>query len=162
MADKMEKQILLVVMRDRPGALQKVTGLIARRGYRVDSMNFNRVQEKGTIKLSALVHANEAEAEQLRRQVSKIIDTLEVEVLGEGHRATADMALIRIALCNGDQNSLMGLINGFEARIVGSTGKDITVRMADAPDRIDSFISLVPGERIVELSRTGVTALKQI
>lgn len=160
MAEEMKKQILLVVMKDRPGALQKVTGLIARRGYRVDSMTFNRVEGGQLIKLSALVHANESEAEQLRRQVAKIIDTLDVVVLGEDHKTAADMALIRISLGNSDSAGLLGLINGFEARIVGSTGKEITVRMADAPDRIDSFISLVPEERIVELSRTGITALK--
>ena len=49
----------------------------------------------------------------------------------------------------------------YEGRIVDSTEDELIVELANVPSRIDAFLDVISNFEIVEMSRSGVTAIRR-
>ena len=63
------KQLLSIIAHNRPGVLSKITGLISRRGYNIDSLMSGTTEKPGYARLTITVDADDRTVDQISRQV---------------------------------------------------------------------------------------------
>lgn len=60
------RHLVSVLVQDNPGVLQRVAGLIARRGFNIESLAVGRTHQPGLSRISLVVSGDDAVLEQWR------------------------------------------------------------------------------------------------
>ncbi len=67
------KHVLSVLVENRPGVLSRVTGLISRRGFNIESLSVGPTEDPTMSRVTAIVHADDVAYEQITKQLHKLI-----------------------------------------------------------------------------------------
>ena len=70
------KQFLSVVLKKQSDTLVRLTGLCYRRGVPIESLSYATEPESGTVRVMAVLNCGHPTAEQLRRQVSSLVNVV--------------------------------------------------------------------------------------
>jgi acetolactate synthase-1/3 small subunit len=94
------------------------------------------------------------------KQLRKLIDVVDVKVLDIMRTVYRELALIKLRAV--DPTTRMEITNFasiFRANILDISKETIIVEVTGTPDKIDAFKNLVDHYGIIQLARTGVSAL---
>lgn len=154
--------ILGMLVEHKPGVLQKVSSMFRRRGFNIESISVGATEQSDLARMTITVREDEPTARQLAKQTEKIIDVLAVEFLHPERSVIRELALIKLRTPDSKTRSdIMNYVNTFRSRIVDLSPESIIVEITGTPDKIDAFLDLVRDYGVLEISRTGVTALER-
>jgi acetolactate synthase-1/3 small subunit len=78
------KHTLVAVLEDKPGVLNRMASVFRRRGFNIESVNVIEIIDVGKsdlprlVRLTVVVAGSAAKVEQVRKQLEKIVDVVEV------------------------------------------------------------------------------------
>ncbi len=152
-----------IIVCNNPGVMSKVTGLITRRGFNIESITEGKTLGAGLARMTMVVKGDDRSIEQIQKQLNKLVDTVKVTPIPPENRVAREMALVKIKITKGsDKNELFQLINIYKAKIVDTSPGGIIVEVTGAPDKLDGFINLLPQNLVVGVARTGVVAMNKL
>jgi len=154
----MIKMISLLV-RNRPGVLSHVAGLVSRRGYNVESIAAGPTEDESRTRISLVVSGNEAALSQVTKQLRKLIDCIEVRDLKSSEAVTGEVALVTVEVAPEKRLEIMALANTFGARIVDLDSDSLTLQVVGSINLVDMVITGLAHCRIKSMARTGLVAL---
>jgi acetolactate synthase-1/3 small subunit len=155
-------QIYSVLTENRSGVLSRVAGLFSRRGFNIDSLAVG-VTEKDDISRMTIVTGVETESperhfEQIRKQLSKMIDTIRVKALTPESCVTRELILIK--LC-GDVGGIKETAKALGAVLLDETDETATLQIADTTEGIERALQALSAFETLETVRTGVISLQK-
>ncbi|MCL2462615.1 MAG: acetolactate synthase small subunit [Defluviitaleaceae bacterium] len=153
------KHVLSILVDNQPGVLRRITGLFSRRGYNIDSLSVGETENPLYSRITVAVHGDSLIIDQIRKQVSKVIDVAEVIDLPPDTSIYREIALIKITATTETRADLAGIVNIFRGNVIDVAPRSITVEITGGKSKIDAFIELMRTYGILELARTGLTAL---
>ncbi|MCY0889305.1 MAG: acetolactate synthase small subunit [Alicyclobacillaceae bacterium] len=155
-------RLLSVIVNNRAGVLHRVTALFLRKGFNIQNITVgttdNQAQSRMTIVLS---DTDEETVEQVMKQLHKQIDVLKVTDWTHQPVVVRELVLIQVNSPVSTRATLTTLINPFRAHIIDVGRDTVMVEAVGKPEKVDALISLLRPYGIVELARTGVTALSR-
>ena len=167
--EKYTDHTVSLIVNNKPGVMSKISGLITRRGFNVESMTVGKTNEKGMARMTIVVKGDDRSLEQIQKQLFKIVDVIRVSEIKLEDRVAREMALIKIKLTKDDQdellfstNNILQLINIYKAEIVDTSPGGIIVEITGSVEKIDGFINLLPEKLIVGIARTGIAAMNKL
>jgi acetolactate synthase-1/3 small subunit len=146
-------------MEDKPGVLNRVSGLFRRRNYNIESLSVGHSETPGISRMTFVVEGDERIVEQVVGQLEKLINVTEVLDVSDQPAVIRELALIRVSAAPGSRSEIMELANIFRARVVDVATASLTVEITGPEDRVDSLIRLLQPYGILELARTGRVAM---
>lgn len=156
----MEKHILSAIVKNNSGVLARVSSLFGRRGYNIDSLTVSPTINPKISRITIVVTGDDAVLEQVRKQVLKLEETISLEHLPEGKCHCREFVFVKIdAIDASSLQSAREVAEVYGAHITFSQGNIIILELADAPSRIDAFLSVIASFNVVETCRSGVTAM---
>ena len=72
------KHTLSVLVEDESGALSRISGLFARRGFNIDSLAVGPAESKGISRLTMVVEGDDETLQQMTKQLNKLFNVLGV------------------------------------------------------------------------------------
>lgn len=160
-ANSLERIFLSALVYNRTGVLLRVASLFARRGYNVISLT---VAETENPVYSRITIVSDVEPRtkflQVERQLSKLEDVIKVVKLNESRLVSSELLLIKVHATNSQRTAVLKTINGFGAKVKDIGHTTITAELTGLPSLIDKFIGKMTKHGIIELSRSGLTALE--
>ncbi|MDO4270129.1 MAG: acetolactate synthase small subunit [Eubacteriales bacterium] len=156
----MKKYILSVLVKNNSGVLARVSSLFGRRGYNIDSLTVSATTDPKISRMSIVVTGDAPILEQIIKQVSKLEEVLWIEHLQEHDSYCRELVFVKLLAETGDvRDAIRQLSELYGARIVESTGSAIIVELTEVPSRIDAFLDVVSNFEVLEMCRSGVTAI---
>ncbi|MCL1971078.1 MAG: acetolactate synthase small subunit [Candidatus Bathyarchaeota archaeon] len=153
-------KVISVLVENKPGVLHTVANLFRRRNFNIESITVGATQQQDIARMTITVNADEKTLDQVVKQVAKQIDTLTVKELEQGNFVMRELALIKVKIANSKEHSdVINFVNVFRGRIIDVSTDSITVEITGGPDKIDAFLNLMKTFGVLELARTGITAL---
>ena len=153
-------KVISVLVENKPGVLHSVANLFRRRNFNIESITVGATQQKDIARMTITVNADEKTLDQVVKQVAKQIDTLTVEELEQGNFVMRELALIKVKITvSKERSDVINFVNVFRGRIIDVSTDSITVEITGGPDKIDAFLNLMKTFGVLELARTGITAL---
>jgi acetolactate synthase-1/3 small subunit len=153
---------LATIVENKPGVLFRTANMFRRRGFNIESISVGTIEQDGLSRMTITVYADEDTAEQIIKQLSKLIDVIKVNVLDETEIVKRELALIKIQIQdNRSLTELTNYCNIFRNRIIDVSPESMIVEVTGTPDKVDAFVELVQGYGIKEMARTGITALQR-
>jgi acetolactate synthase-1/3 small subunit len=80
-------------MRDKPGVLNRVAGMLRRRNFNIDSLQVGHSEAPGISRMTFVVDGNERMVDQVIKQLRKIVDVTRVEDIRSQPTVAREMAL---------------------------------------------------------------------
>jgi len=152
----MKPHTLSVLVENRAGVLSRVTGLFSRRGFNIESLAVGPCEETGMSRITIVVIGDDAQVEQVMKQLNKLIDVIKVTDLTENERVERELALIKVtAEPGGSRSEIMQIASIFRAQIVDVGAKTVTLQVTGDTEKIDGLEKLLRQFGIKELVRTG-------
>lgn len=154
------KQILAVVTRNRPGVLMRVSGLISRRGYNIDSLAVGTTQDPEFSRMTITMDADDATIEQVCKQLAKLSEVERIKVLHRETSAVRSMLLVKVHA--GDkQMELLQLATAFRSHAIDITGESLTFVNTGDEGKLRAFVNAMRKYGVVEMVQTGLVALER-
>jgi acetolactate synthase-1/3 small subunit len=155
-----EKHILVALVENRPGVLNRVASLFRRRNFNVDSLTVGRTHKPYMSRMTIVVNASRNDARRIAANLFKLINVIDVaEVSSEPH-VSRDLALIKVRANDADsRNSLTLICDRYPAHIVDIGPEVAIVEITAQQDLVEALIDELKPQGIVELVRTGVVAM---
>jgi acetolactate synthase-1/3 small subunit len=148
-------RVLSVVVEDGPNTLSKVSGVIRRRGFHVRSISVGPSQEPGRSRLTLQIDHGHAEADQVRKQLERLVEVVEIEDL-TGH----DVHSRELVVAKVTASEVAGLVKR-GARVLDSGPEGTTVEFAGEGKDVGDFINELISHGIVDVARSGPVVMRR-
>ncbi|MDF2905900.1 MAG: hypothetical protein K0R34_1221 [Herbinix sp.] len=155
----MKRMVLSVLVDNTAGVLSRVAGLFSRRGYNIDSLTVGETQDPAISRMTILAHGDDQILEQIRKQLLKLEDVIEIKELVPGESVTRELVLVKVAAAQKDRQAIMSIADIFRAKIVDVALESLMIELTGNQDKIDAFIKLLGPYTIKEMVRTGISGL---
>ena len=151
---------ITVLVQNHYGVLSKVSGLIARRGFNIESLAVGVTENPAISRMTIVADCDENGIEQVEKQLNKLIPTIKVKVLEEGAYIARELTLVKVSCTARTRPEIMDLAQIMRARIIDVTATSLTLELTDTTARTENFIALLKPFGIKELVRTGISAIE--
>ncbi|MFT7639951.1 MAG: acetolactate synthase-1/3 small subunit [Pirellulaceae bacterium] len=154
------RHVLSAVVQNVPGVLAHVSGMLASRGYNIDSLAVGETEDPNLSRMIFVVVGDDSVLEQIRKQLEKIVTIVRVEDISSQDFVERDLMLLKVAAPPGGKRSeIRELASIFRGRIVDVGADQIMIEISGRETKIEAFIELMRPFGIRELVRTGRIAM---
>jgi acetolactate synthase-1/3 small subunit len=156
----MKPHILTVLVENRAGVLSRVAGLFSRRGFNIESLAVGTCEEPTMSRMTIVVIGDDAQIEQVMKQLHKLIDVIKVSDITENETVGRELALIKVSAEPGTSRAeVMQIASIFRAHIVDVGAKTVILQVTGDTEKIDALESLLNQYGVKEMVRTGKIAI---
>jgi acetolactate synthase-1/3 small subunit len=149
------KHTLSVTVEDKPGALNRITTMFARRGFNIDSLAVGPTERPGVSCITLRVDCSRHTLEQIEKQIHKLVNVLRVTELQPGEAVERELLVVRVTAPADRRAELVTTAQALGARLL-DVGRDaVVMELAGSPEELDGFHELCEPYGIVDLVRTG-------
>ncbi len=154
------RHVLSAVVQNVPGVLAHISGMLASRGYNIDSLAVGETEDPHLSRMTFVVVGDTSILEQVRKQLEKIVTVVKVVDISAQDFVERDLMLIKVsAPAGGARSEILELTKIFGGRIVDVCSQTVTVEISGQERKIEAFIDMMRPFGIVELVRTGRIAM---
>ncbi|HLR74602.1 MAG TPA: acetolactate synthase small subunit [Virgibacillus sp.] len=153
------KRIITATVQNRSGVLNRITGMLSKRQFNIESISVGSSEVEGVSKMTFVVQVDDPQKiEQLTKQLNKQIDIIKVSDITDKAMVARELALIKVAGSGQVRTEIQGVIAPFRASVIDVSKDNLTIQVTGNPEKVDAMIELLRPYGIKELTRTGVTA----
>src|SRR5579872_7633918 len=158
-----ESHTLSVLVDNEPGVLARVVGMFSGRGFNIESLTVAEVAHETHLSRITIVTSGTPEAiEQISHQLERIVPVHRVTDLTiAGSAIERELAMVKVAGKGDNRVEALRLADAFRARVIDATTESFVFELTGNTAKIDQFIELMRPIGLVEVSRTGVAAIKR-
>ncbi len=153
------RHVLSALVQNQPGVLAHISGMLASRGFNIDSLAVGETEKTDLSRMTFVVHGDDAELDQVRKQLDKIVTVVKVMDISSENHVERDLMLIKIKANPQQRVEASLLVEMFRGRVVDITHDTLMVEVSGQEGKIEAFIELMRPFGIIELARTGRIAL---
>lgn len=158
--EKGKIKVIAALVENKPGVLHSVANMFRRRGFNIESITVGPTEQEELSRMTITVNGDEKTLEQVVKQMSKLIDVVKVSRLEPENIVTRELALIKVNIPdNKSRSDVINYVEVFRGRVVDVSPESLTMEITGTPDKIDAFLNLMRTYGVMELARTGLTAL---
>ena len=153
------RHVLSALVQNQPGVLAQISGMLASRGFNIDSLAVGETEDPNLSRMTFVVHGDDAELEQVRKQLDKVVTVVKVHDISSENHVERDLMLIKIKVTPQQRVEVSLLVEMFRGRVVDISADSLMIEIGGQERKIEAFIELMRPYGILELARTGRIAL---
>ncbi len=155
------KHTLSVLVEDESGALSRIAGLFARRGFNIDSLAVGPAEAKGQSRLTMVVEGDDHTLQQMTKQLDKLVNVLQVLDLTCRPAVERELMLLKVSATASKRGVILDLVQVFRAKVVDVSDEALTLEVVGDPGKLVALEKLLRPYGILEIARTGKVALER-
>ncbi|WP_338777470.1 acetolactate synthase small subunit [Metabacillus sp. FJAT-52054] len=153
------KRIITITVLNRPGVLNRITGLFTKRLYNIESITVGHTETEGVSRITFTVEVEDHnQVEQLTKQLNKQIHVLKVTDMTNQNVVARELALIKVSSPAASRLEIYGIIEPFRASVIDVGKESLVIQATGEPGKVEALIDLLKPYGIKEVARTGTTA----
>nr|YP_002048700.1 acetolactate synthase III small subunit [Paulinella chromatophora]ACB42490.1 acetolactate synthase III small subunit [Paulinella chromatophora] len=155
------KNTLSVLVENQSGALSRIAGLFARRGFNIDSLAVGPGETAGISRLTMVVEGDNRTLEQITKQLEKLLNVISVVDLSQIPSVERELMLIKVSSPAHNRQAILDLVQVFRAKVVDVADEALTLEVVGDPGKLVALERLMMQYGIQEIARTGKIAMKR-
>ena len=155
-----KRRAILAFMQNRPGVLNKVSMLIRRKMYNVETITACATQQPGISRMTfTLYEDSDDKMAQVVRQIEKITEVISARELDIDQSFWREVAIVKF---ESDATQMEQLFSRFRIEMLDHQNHEVfIVQLAGTSQMIDDFLQALGSDKIIEVARSGFTALEK-
>jgi len=153
------KYTISIFVNNKPGVLMRLSQTFARRGYNIDSLAVSRGRDPKFSRVTVVVQGDEAQLEQILRQLNKLVDVLHAIHHLHIDSVERELALFKVRVLPEKRIEIFQVVDVFRAKTIDITEQSIILEATGNSSKIDALESLLETMGVVEMVRSGKLAM---
>ncbi|WP_025565346.1 acetolactate synthase small subunit [Psychromonas sp. SP041] len=156
------RRIISVLLENESGALARVVGLFAQRGYNIESLTVSPTNDLTLSRMTITTDVvDNATLEQMMKQLHKLVDVLRVSELTQSANVERELLLIKVRTVGSEaREEVKRTCDIYRGQIVDITQNLYTIQLTGVGSKLDSFVATMDdASEIVEVVRSGVCGI---
>lgn len=150
---------LVALVEDKPGVLTRMASLFRRRGFNIESIAVGHSELPGLSRMTIVVNGTASILEQVRKQLSKVVEVVKVVDVTEDKITARELALIKVRATSATRSEIIEIADIFRANIVDVASDSLTIEITGDEEKVDSLLNLLRSFGVKEVARTGRVAM---
>ena len=160
MTNTAEKEyIISILAKNNPGVLLRIAGLFSRRCYNILSIVAAQTENTEYSRILIVVQGDDRIVRQVDKQVSKLVDIEQVDVLDPKNAVVREHLLIKVERTLQNSEKLVEMANVFHANVLSVETNAMILELTGDATTINSFIELYSPYHVLKILRTGAMAM---
>ncbi len=151
--------LVLVTAQNHTGVIQRISGLFSRRFFNIMSLVAAQSENPEISHIIIVVRGDENAARQAEKQLAKLYDVMEVEILNTDNAVVREHVMLKINYSEKNSHELIAIATVFNANVLNVSAEHIIVELTGDPKTISSFVELYKPYGIIQMLRTGAMAM---
>ena len=143
------------------GVLSRVSGMFTRRGFNIDCLTVGETESAEFSRITVVFHGDDDIRERIVKQLEKLHDVKEVEVLDPHETVIRELLLIKVRNTPSTRQDIMTAVEIFRSKIVDYSPTALVCELTGETSKINAFIDLMKPYGIMEMCRTGMVAIER-
>ncbi|MDR1266498.1 MAG: acetolactate synthase small subunit [Propionibacteriaceae bacterium] len=153
-------QTLSVLVQDKPGVLARIAGLFARRDFNIESLAVGPTERPGYSRITLVaVVDSPLQAEQLVKQLNKLIEVIKVTQMEKGLSVRRELVLIKVRADSATRGEILQIAEMFRGRVVDVAPAALTIEATGGYGKLRALRDMLEPYGIRELVQSGSVAL---
>jgi acetolactate synthase I/III small subunit len=157
---KMKRRAILMFVLNRPGVLNKISMLIRRKMYNVETLTTCKTIRPGIHRMILTLREDQdVKMSQVIKQIEKITEVISAKELDMDDSFLREVAVIKVET---DDAQMRELEKKYHFEILDRYNHGTMIlQVAGTSQHIDDFLNDLGRDRLIEAARSGFTALEK-
>ncbi len=152
---------LSILVDNAPGVLTRVAGLVARRGFNIDSLAVGHTEDPTRSRITLVVDADIEQVEQVTKQLHKLVNVYKINDLTEEAHIDRELVLFKVNAEPSKRGEIIEIANVFRANVVDVACTSLTIEATGTDSKLNAMEDMFRAYGIKEIVRTGKIALSR-
>ena len=157
----MQHYTITALLANKSGVLTRLSGLFARRCFNIHSITACATEDDRFSRVTILLDGDEYALSQMTKQLDKLIDVKKITVASEDDSVLRELLLLKVKAPADKRAELLAVKDVYKAKFVDLSPTTAILELTAEPNKLDGFIRVLEPYGILEMARTGVTALSR-
>jgi len=157
----MEKHYLSLLVENNEGVLARISSLFCQRGFNIDSLTVSATDNPEISRITIVTTGDESTFRQIRKQTEKLIETKAMFPLNLRTSLLRELLLIKLRSNTEIKKQIEELAEKNGAAVIDVSVGCMVLELTGEPEKIDKFLLKLKDFEIIEMCRTGVTAMER-
>ena len=135
--------------------------MFARRGYNIHSISACSTEDENFSRITIELDGDEYMLTQMVKQLDKLIDIKKITYADEKSCIFRELCLVKVKASPEKRSEIIEIKEVYKAKVVDLSPASMILEITGEPNKIDGFIRVIEPYGIMEMARTGVTALSR-
>lgn len=149
------KHVISVLVENKAGVLSRVTGLISRRGFNIESLSVGPTEDPAMARSTIIVNADNVAFEQIIKQLNKLISVYKITDLTNDDAIERELVMFKVSASSEVRSEIIEIANIFRAKIVDVGKCSLTIEATGDESKLKAMENLLSDYGIKEITRTG-------
>lgn len=155
------RHVISVLVENKFGVLAKIAGLFSARGYNIESLAVGETDDPRFSRMTVVVPGDDRIIDQVKRQLAKVIEVIEIKELASGNYVERDLVLVKVPYTDSTKETINEVIDRFHLTIADIVGDSVILQIVGEESFVESAIEELKQIGIKEIVRTGTIALEK-
>ena len=153
------RHVLSAVVQNVPGVLAHISGMLASRGYNIDSLAVGETEDPTVSRITIVAPGDERTLEQIIKQLNRLIDVIRVRDISKEPFIGRQLMLIRVKARPKERDEIIRIAGNVGAKVVEAHEESLILEVVGDQAAMDTALALVKPFGVQEMVRTGRIAL---
>lgn len=157
----MKKTYISVLVDNHEGVLTRLSSLFCQRGFNIDSLTVSATNDETLSRVTITTTGSEEEINQIVNQTKKLYEYEGIFEIDPNDSLIRELLLVKVAVDEKNRSSLLELATIYKAKIIDISVGSMVFEVTGKPAKLDSYLDNLEPYTILEMCRTGATALQR-
>ena len=155
------RHVVSALVVDRPGTLNRVSGLLRARSFNIESLTVGTTHEPGKSRMTIAIRGDDGHLRQVLAQLERVIDVLEVHDLTTIPHVELELALVELEPPDGPdaEARLRAALDAAGGELITPADGSWRARLTATPSEIDRALETLRPMGLRRLVRAGAVAM---
>ncbi|MCV0402437.1 MAG: acetolactate synthase small subunit [Chloroflexi bacterium] len=155
------RHVVSALVVDRPGTLNRVSGLLRARSFNIESLTVGTTHEPGRSRMTIAVRGDDGHLRQVLAQLERLIEVLDVTDLTSAPHLELELVLVELAVpaSADEEQAVLDLLASAGGETVERDADVWRARLTASPEVIDRALDALRGHGLRSLVRAGAVAM---
>lgn len=154
-----EQFIVSLLVNNHFGVLTRVAALFARRAFNIDSLTVGVTEDPAFSRMTIVSHGDEGVKDQIVKQLEKLVDVKQVQLMDLRRIVVRELLIVKLHIQKEQLSEIMEAVNAYRASVVDLSPDSMMIEITGEPSKLSAFLAFVATYGIIEICRTGPTAI---
>ncbi len=155
-------QTISFIVENKAGVLFNVTNLFRRRAFNIEPIAAGAMEDPSYARMTIHIDADAKTLNQMVEQLSKMVEVIKVKRLDPLRTISRELLMVKLSTSDPlAREDALRHINNQHGLVLDIDDESIMAEVTGDPEELDKFLEYVKSIGIVEMSRTGITALEK-
>ena len=154
------KQTLILFMQDEPGVLNRISSLVRRRNFNIESIVAGRTEKEGITRMTLVVNEPDiAKRKTIYNNIKGLVDVYDVvDATGEDCHVR-EHALVKVSVKGKEIKEIKDLVLEGNCKILDNNPEAMILELSGNEEIVEDTIKILEKYNILELLRSGKMAM---